>query len=226
MYNKACLSGIPANKATVRTPAEPARRGPVPAAPGTRRGPPPVAPDPGAADLQGHYEMTADATLTPAVAVLGTGTMGAAMARNLLRAGLPVTVWTRTAERTRPLNDLGASVARTPADRLGVSRDEFTGAIRGDPLAAGVAMAKLGKIAAEDFDPDFALQWALKDVGLTLTAATDGKDAAGTGAAGTGACEDTLPVLAAVARQWRSAEAAGLGPLDVSAARLALEPPL
>jgi 3-hydroxyisobutyrate dehydrogenase len=61
-------------------------------------------------------KMTADATQTPAVAVLGTGTMGAAMARNLLQAGLQVTVWSRTPERTRPLYDLGASVARTPAD--------------------------------------------------------------------------------------------------------------
>ena len=33
------------------------------------------------------------------VAVLGLGTIGAGMARSLLRAGLPVDVWNRTPER-------------------------------------------------------------------------------------------------------------------------------
>jgi 3-hydroxyisobutyrate dehydrogenase len=35
-------------------------------------------------------------TPTPTVALLGTGTMGAPIARNLLRAGFPVRVWNRT----------------------------------------------------------------------------------------------------------------------------------
>ncbi len=37
------------------------------------------------------------------VAVLGTGIMGSAMARNLLAAGLPVTVWAAAAELQRRL---------------------------------------------------------------------------------------------------------------------------
>lgn len=41
----------------------------------------------------------------------GLGMMGRAMASNLVRAGLPVLVWNRTAARTRPLADLGAKVA-------------------------------------------------------------------------------------------------------------------
>jgi 3-hydroxyisobutyrate dehydrogenase len=41
------------------------------------------------------------------VAVLGTGIMGAAMARNLLAAGLPTTVWDRTAAATAPLGRAG-----------------------------------------------------------------------------------------------------------------------
>jgi 3-hydroxyisobutyrate dehydrogenase len=52
------------------------------------------------------------------VAVLGTGIMGAPMARNLLRAGNDVTVWNRTEEKTRPLEDDGAHVAATPADAV------------------------------------------------------------------------------------------------------------
>lgn len=45
------------------------------------------------------------------VAVLGTGTMGAGMARSLLRAGHEVRVWNRTAGRAEPLADDGATVA-------------------------------------------------------------------------------------------------------------------
>ena len=42
------------------------------------------------------------------VAVLGTGIMGSAMARNLLRAGLAVTVWDRSPEATAGLEREGA----------------------------------------------------------------------------------------------------------------------
>ncbi|WP_022928387.1 NAD(P)-dependent oxidoreductase [Patulibacter americanus] len=51
----------------------------------------------------------------PTVALLGTGTMGLPMARNLLRAGLPLRVWNRTLDKARPLADDGATVAETPA---------------------------------------------------------------------------------------------------------------
>jgi 3-hydroxyisobutyrate dehydrogenase len=50
------------------------------------------------------------------VAVLGTGSMGAPIARNLLAAGFSVTVWNRTAARAAPLADDGARLASTPAD--------------------------------------------------------------------------------------------------------------
>jgi 3-hydroxyisobutyrate dehydrogenase len=50
-----------------------------------------------------------------ALAVLGTGRMGAPIARNLLAAGFPVTVWNRTPERAKPLGTDGASIASSPA---------------------------------------------------------------------------------------------------------------
>ncbi|MER7572602.1 NAD(P)-dependent oxidoreductase [Streptomyces sp. NPDC126514] len=50
------------------------------------------------------------------VAVLGTGIMGAAMARNLARAGHTVRVWNRTRAKAEPLTSDGASVADTPAE--------------------------------------------------------------------------------------------------------------
>ncbi|MFB7507263.1 NAD(P)-dependent oxidoreductase [Streptomyces broussonetiae] len=54
----------------------------------------------------------------PSVSVLGTGIMGAAMARNLCRAGLDVRVWNRTREKAEPLAAEGARVAGTPAEAV------------------------------------------------------------------------------------------------------------
>jgi 3-hydroxyisobutyrate dehydrogenase len=50
------------------------------------------------------------------VAVLGTGIMGAAMARNLLSAGMQVGAWNRSREKAEPLEQDGAEVADDPAD--------------------------------------------------------------------------------------------------------------
>jgi NAD binding domain of 6-phosphogluconate dehydrogenase len=48
------------------------------------------------------------------VAVLGTGIMGSAMARDLVAAGLPTTVWDRSPSVTEPLAEAGAEVAASP----------------------------------------------------------------------------------------------------------------
>lgn len=48
------------------------------------------------------------------VAVLGMGTMGAPMARNLLRAGMPVRVWNRSPAKALSLATEGAHVAYSP----------------------------------------------------------------------------------------------------------------
>ncbi|WP_301323896.1 NAD(P)-dependent oxidoreductase [Actinomadura rupiterrae] len=53
-----------------------------------------------------------------AVGFLGTGIMGAAMARNLLGAGLEVAVWNRTRARAEPLGQAGARVADSAADAV------------------------------------------------------------------------------------------------------------
>jgi len=50
------------------------------------------------------------------VAVLGTGIMGAAMARNLLSDGMEVRAWNRSREKAEPLAQDGAEVADDPAD--------------------------------------------------------------------------------------------------------------
>ena len=50
--------------------------------------------------------------------VLGTGIMGAGMARNLIGAGLDVTVWNRSPDRARPLADAGARIATDAAEAV------------------------------------------------------------------------------------------------------------
>src|SRR5690349_9170239 len=52
------------------------------------------------------------------VAVLGLGTMGAGMARSLLRAGMPVDAWNRTPERAADLAAAGAVAHSDPASAV------------------------------------------------------------------------------------------------------------
>ena len=52
------------------------------------------------------------------MAQLGTGIMGLGMARNLLRAGIPLRVWNRTRSRAEPLEADGATVCDEPADAV------------------------------------------------------------------------------------------------------------
>jgi 3-hydroxyisobutyrate dehydrogenase len=50
------------------------------------------------------------------VGFVGLGTMGAAMAANLGRAGYPLQVWNRTPGKAGPLVDIGATEANSPRD--------------------------------------------------------------------------------------------------------------
>jgi 3-hydroxyisobutyrate dehydrogenase len=61
---------------------------------------------------------TLQTQVRPSVAVLGTGRMGAPIARNLLGAGFPVTVWNRGPEAAAPLADAGATIASSPAEAV------------------------------------------------------------------------------------------------------------
>ena len=49
------------------------------------------------------------------IALLGTGLMGAPMARNLCQAGVDTTVWNRTTTKAEPLSYFGATVAQSAA---------------------------------------------------------------------------------------------------------------
>jgi 3-hydroxyisobutyrate dehydrogenase-like beta-hydroxyacid dehydrogenase len=78
-----------------------------------------------------------------AVGFVGLGAMGSRMAFRLLRAGNELTVWNRTAARTEPLVQAGATAARTPAEAASRSRIVIT--MVSDPAAlAEVARGEEG----------------------------------------------------------------------------------
>jgi 3-hydroxyisobutyrate dehydrogenase len=52
------------------------------------------------------------------VSVLGTGIMGAAMARNLVRAGHTVRAWNRTRAKAEPLTEVGIRVTDSPTEAV------------------------------------------------------------------------------------------------------------
>ncbi|MEX1256587.1 MAG: NAD(P)-dependent oxidoreductase [Gemmatimonadota bacterium] len=61
-----------------------------------------------------------------ALGFIGLGIMGQGMAKNLLAAGFPVTVWNRTPERLALLVDAGAKSAKDPAAVARASEIVFT----------------------------------------------------------------------------------------------------
>ena len=93
------------------------------------------------------------------VAVLGTGIMGSAMARNLVAAGLRTTVWDRSEKATAPLADAGALVAASPQEAVrdaqvvitmlptadAVESVMFAGEVT-EALARGAVWAQMGTI--------------------------------------------------------------------------------
>lgn len=93
------------------------------------------------------------------ITFLGTGIMGAPMARHLARAGHDVTVWNRTAEKARPLSDDGAHVAEDPAAAATGAEVVVT------MLTDGHAVEDVMVEAAPAL-PDGALWWQASTVGI------------------------------------------------------------
>jgi 3-hydroxyisobutyrate dehydrogenase len=135
----------------------------------------------------------------PAFAALGRSTVWLGPAGQGSRMKLVVNAYLSTLIE-------GVAEALELASRLGIDAGELAATIAGGPLDAPIAGAKLHQMERGDYAPEFPLEWALKDVDLAL-------DAAG---------GDSLPLLAALSRQWHAAVASGHGREDVAAARLAL----
>jgi 3-hydroxyisobutyrate dehydrogenase len=81
------------------------------------------------------------------VALLGTGIMGAPMARNLADAGLTVRAWNRTREKARPLADHGIEIADTPAGAVGAA-DAVLTMVADVEAVREVMMGRDGALAA------------------------------------------------------------------------------
>ena len=108
---------------------------------------------------------TGDRGSSGTVAVLGTGIMGSAMARNLLAAGLPATVWDRSAAATAVLGDAGARVARSAPEAVRDARVVITML----PTAQVVDSVIFAGGVAEAFAQGAA--WAqMGTIGVTATA--------------------------------------------------------
>src|SRR6185312_13430194 len=71
--------------------------------------------------------------MKPNVGLIGLGLMGLPMARNLLKAGFPLTVWNRTRSKAEQLEKEGAKVANSPREVAAASDITFT--IVSDPPA-------------------------------------------------------------------------------------------
>ena len=88
-------------------------------------------------------------TNKPVVAVLGTGIMGAGMARSLLRAGLEVRAWNRTIERAQPLEESGARVEADAADAVRGADVVLTMLADGAAVSAAMDAAEPGLSAGQ-----------------------------------------------------------------------------
>ena len=82
------------------------------------------------------------------VAVLGTGLMGAPMARNLLRRGHAVRAWNRTASKARELGSDGAFVAESP--EKAVESAGFVLTMLSDGVATGAMVERLAPAVPAD----------------------------------------------------------------------------
>ena len=78
----------------------------------------------------------------PFIAFLGIGLMGLPMAKNLLKAGYPLTAWNRTRVKSEPLAELGASVADTAAEAV-VNADVIITMLEAGPTVIDVVQAAL-----------------------------------------------------------------------------------
>jgi len=96
----------------------------------------------------------------------------------------------------------GAAEIMALADSLGVDHEQVLDFLREGNLANPAAAAKFAKMDSGDDSPDFALQWALKDIRLAM-------DASGR----------RLPMLEVARDRWTALVDQGLGDRDVSAAR-------
>lgn len=81
-----------------------------------------------------------------AVTLLGLGTMGNGMARQLLAAGFPLTVWNRSPAKAKALEGAGARVAETPR-AAAAAADVVISMVADDAASRAVWLGESGALA-------------------------------------------------------------------------------
>src|SRR4029450_12627284 len=82
----------------------------------------------------------------PRPALLGLGLMGSGMARRLLGAGFPLSVYNRNPQRAAPLADEGARVAASPREAA-ARADVVLSMVSDDVAARAVWLGEQGALA-------------------------------------------------------------------------------
>ena len=142
------------------------------------------------------------------IALLGLGVMGAGMAGCLLRAGFPLTVYTRTAAKAAPFVERGAALAATPREAA-VGADIVISMVGDDDASRAVWLGPDGALAGAGAGSvlvecsTLSLDWVRELAGL--------------------AAERGLPLLDAPVTGSREAAAAGELRLLVGGEAAALE---
>jgi 3-hydroxyisobutyrate dehydrogenase-like beta-hydroxyacid dehydrogenase len=85
--------------------------------------------------------------MKPNVGLIGLGLMGLPMARNLLKAGFPLTVWNRTREKAEKLGREGAKIANSPQN-VAANADILITIVSDPPALEQVLLGKEGALAA------------------------------------------------------------------------------
>ena len=84
--------------------------------------------------------------MTVSVACIGLGRMGSGIARNILNAGFPLSVYNRTREKMRPLVEAGAKAASTPREAAAAA-DIVVTSLMDDASVLGAATGDTGILA-------------------------------------------------------------------------------
>lgn len=114
----------------------------------------------------------------PRIGYLGTGLMGGPMILNLLNAGFEVTVWNRSAEKTAPAVEAGATQADTPAE-LADASDVIMCCLTNAAAVEAVVFGEAGVASVNG--PSILIDFSSMDPELTKTFGVRLRDANGMG---------------------------------------------
>jgi len=150
--------------------------------------------------------------------ILASGPQAARPRLNWLFNALGRTIWTEpvgTGTRLKLVNDTWLAFASEAvvssmavAERLGLPTEAVLDLFADNPVASPWQQAKLQRLSRGEYEPQFSLDLALKDVQLAQQVAH----------------EDQFVALAGLAEEWQRAAARGFGDQDLTVVHRTLEP--